>query len=224
MAGLFITLEGGDGVGKTTQFELLATALRETGHEVLTLHEPGGTRVGERIRSMLLDRELDELDPVAEFLLFEAARAQIVSEVIEPALAAGKIVLCDRFADSTVAYQGYGRELGAELCAQLNAIATAGREPDLTILLTLDQHEAERRVIARSADGEGDRMEAAGVAFHQRVREGFEALAAAEPDRIRVVDASGSIEEVHTRIMQVLDEYIKGTGTLIYARDEGGAA
>lgn len=205
MAGLFITLEGGDGVGKTTQFELLARALREAGCDVVTLHEPGGTRVGERIRSLLLDKELGELDPIAELLLFEAARAQIVAEVIEPALAAGKTVLCDRFADSTVAYQGYGRELGAELCTRLNAIATAGREPDLTILLTLDQHEAARRVAARAEDGEGDRMEAAGSAFHQRVREGFEELAAGASGRIRMVDAAGSVEEVHARVMETLE-------------------
>ena len=214
MAGLFITLEGGDGVGKTTQFELLVAALVERGFDVCALHEPGGTAVGERIRALLLDKELGGMDPVAELLLFEAARAQLVSEVIEPALAAGKIVVCDRFYDSTLAYQGYGRQLGVELCAELNKIACHGRTPDITVLLELGQAQAAARVVARAADGQGDRMEAAGSAFHERVAAGFAALAAAEPERIRTVDAAGSIEEVHERVMAAVAAPVKGSGTL----------
>lgn len=206
--GVFITLEGGDGVGKTTQFDMLAAALRADGHEVVTLHEPGGTRVGEKIRAMLLDKELDEMNPVAELLLFEAARAQITAEVIEPALAQGKVVLCDRFFDSTTAYQGFGRELGSELCERLSAVATQGRKPDATILLTLDQQEAARRVSARAEDGVGDRMERAGGEFHARVAEGFAAIAAAEPQRVHVVNAQGTPQEVHERVLQELRESV----------------
>lgn len=206
-AGVFITFEGDDGVGKTTQIELLRDWLSAKGREVLCLHEPGGTAIGEKIRALLLGKDQDGMDPLAELLLFEAARAQIVAEQIRPALAVGKVVLCDRFTDSTVAYQGYGRELGAALVAQLNEVATGGLEPDLTILLCMDEAAAQERVLERAgADGgpEIDRMESAGSAFRKRVHQGFVDLAAAHPDRIRVVDAARPIDAIHNELKGIV--------------------
>ena len=198
--GIFLTLEGDDGVGKSTQADLLAKWLEEQGHVVLRVHEPGGTRLGEKIRALLLDKDDDAMVPLAELLLFEAARAQVMSEVIEPALAAGSIVVCDRFTDSTLAYQGYGRELGAGLVRATNDLACGGRYPTRTLLLSLDPGIARGRVEGRSDDGTGDRMESAGDEFRMRLRVGFEEIAAAEPERVHVIDANGSVEQVHERI------------------------
>lgn len=199
--GIFLTLEGDDGVGKSTQADLLAKWLEEQGHVVLRVHEPGGTRLGEKIRALLLDKDDDAMVPLAELLLFEAARAQVTSEVIEPALAAGSIVVCDRFTDSTLAYQGYGRELGAGLVRATNDLACGGRYPTRTLLLSLDPGIARGRVEDRSDDGTGDRMESAGDEFRMRLRVGFEEIAAAEPERVHVIDANGSVEQVHERIL-----------------------
>lgn len=198
--GIFLTLEGDDGVGKSTQADLLASWLEQQGRTVLCVHEPGGTRLGEKIRALLLDKEDDAMTPLAELLLFEAARAQVMDEVIEPALARGEVVVCDRFTDSTLAYQGYGRELGANLVRSTNDLACGGRYPDRTLLLVLDDDVARERVESRSADGTGDRMESAGDAFRTRLRAGFGEIAAAEPERVRIVDANGSVEQVHERI------------------------
>lgn len=209
MSGKFITFEGGEGCGKTTQIGLLAEALEQRGYDVLRVREPGGTAVGERIRSILLAKASDGLDPVAELMLYEAARAQICKDVIRPALAAGKIVLCDRFYDSTIAYQGYGRGLDVSLIRRLNEAATDGLVPDATIMLFIDPAEGLRRAMGvTGGDGEGDRIEAAGLAFHQRVHDGFARIAMEEPDRVAVVGASGTVDEVHAavlaRVMAVL--------------------
>ena len=210
--GIFLTLEGDDGVGKSTQADLLASWLEQRGCTVLRVHEPGGTRLGEKIRTLLLDREDDAMTPLAELLLFEAARAQVMDEVIEPALARGEVVVCDRFTDSTLAYQGYGRELGASLVRSTNDLACGGRYPDRTLLLVLDDDVARERVESRSADGAGDRMESAGDAFRMRLRAGFDEIAAAEPERVRIVDANGSVEQVHERIREGIADLLGGRG------------
>lgn len=209
-AGIFITLEGDDGVGKSTQADLLAAWYEQQGLEVLRVHEPGGTKLGEKIRELLLSKEQEGMTPLAELLLYEAARAQVMQEVIMPALAAGKVVICDRFCDSTLAYQGYGRELGAGLVRTLNDLACEGCYPARTLLLVLDPQVAQARVITRAHDGQGDRMETAGDAFHQRLRDGFARIAQEEPDRIHVIDADGSVEDVHMRIRSDVEDIAAG--------------
>ena len=202
MTGKFITFEGGEGCGKSTQIKLLAAALEERGYNVLQVREPGGTVVGERIRDILLAKESTALDSMAELMLYEAARAQICHVVIRPALDAGKIVLCDRFYDSTIAYQGYGRGLDVALIRKLNEAAVDGLAPDMTLMLFIDPVEGLRRAMGvTGGDGEGDRIEAAGLAFHQRVHDGFARIAMEEPDRVFVVGAQGSIEEVHVAVL-----------------------
>lgn len=202
MRGKFITFEGGEGCGKSTQIALLADALTARGYDVLQVREPGATAVGERIRKLLLDKKSACLDPVAELMLYEAARAQICSEVIAPALKAGKIVVCDRFYDSTVAYQGWGRGLDVDLVDRLNKAATGGLVPDMTLMLFIDPKEGLARAKgATGGDGAGDRIESAGLTFHQRVHDGFARIAMQEPDRVAVVGAQGSIQEVHSAVL-----------------------
>ncbi len=201
--GLFITFEGGEGCGKSTHIRMLAEWLREQGREVLQVREPGGTAAGERIREILLDPK-SELDPVAELLLYEAARAQIVAEVIKPALAGGQIVLCDRFVDSTVAYQGYGRGLSVEEINRLNASACQGTMPHATILLVDDPGRALKRATKRGAD----RIEQAGLEFHQRVREGFEALAAANPQRIHRIETQPTKPETQALVRAAVAPFL----------------
>jgi dTMP kinase len=183
MSGLFITFEGGDGSGKTTQIARLASALRDAGQEVVTLREPGGTVVGEGVREILLDPAHEELSPMAELLLFTASRAQLSLTVIKPALEAGKIVLCDRHADSSVAYQGYGRGLDLAMVRSINAWATGGLVPDRTIVLDVEPHAG----IAAATPHTADRLEREAIAFHERIRAGYLEMAAGEPDRIVVV-------------------------------------
>lgn len=200
MNGLFVTFEGGEGSGKSTQLKRLAQRLESSGLAVRTLREPGGTGVGEAIRHILLDPSSAGLDPRAELLLYEAARAQLVAEVIEPALAAGETVLCDRFFDSTTAYQGHARGLDLDEVAALNTAATAGLAPDRTILLDIDVALGIERATCEGAD----RLECEDAAFHERVRAGFLAIAAAEPARVRVVDASGTPDAVAERVAAAL--------------------
>lgn len=200
---MFISFEGVDGCGKSTQVGLLADALRRQGREVLTLREPGGTAAAERIRSLLADPETS-LEPVAELLLFCAARADLVAREIRPALAAGATVICDRFTDSTLAYQGVARGLGSEPVAQANEIATGGLAPDITFYLRLDPAAAHARAVASA--GEGDRFEDEGVDFQRAVAEAYERLAAAEPERIVTVDALGTAEQVQARVLAALAE------------------
>lgn len=200
MSGAFVTFEGGEGSGKTTQLKLLANHLRAPGNEVVETRDPGGTTIGKEIRTLLLSPESAPMSVAAELLLYEASRAQLVREVIAPALARGAIVLCDRFTDSTLAYQGFGRGLDLNLIRELNQFATEGLAPDLTVLLDLDPAIGLLRC-ARSASTEPssrDRIEAEPLRFHQRVREGYLALARGEPERIRVIDARLSVAEIET--------------------------
>jgi len=184
---MFITLEGPEGAGKTTQLRALADYLRGCGYDVVTTREPGGTAIGDQIRHVLHDTANVAMSPTAEVLLYAASRAQLVAEVIQPALAAGRVVLCDRYADSTMAYQGYGRGLDRDALAALTAVATGGLRPDLTLLLDLDvAHGLARR---RDEGEEMNRLDLETIEFHRRVRAGYLALAAAEPARWQLIDA-----------------------------------
>ena len=188
--GVFVTFEGGDGVGKSTHIRYVANELRRTGREVVCLREPGGTGIGESLRAMVLDPDNGEISSEAELLMYEAARAQLVREVIRPALERGAVVLCDRFSDSTIAYQAYGRGLPLDFVRRANAFATGGIVPDRTILLVLGNT---RKSLARATGaGKGDRMEQAGEVFHSRVNRAFLKLAKRDPKRIRIVRSSSS--------------------------------
>jgi dTMP kinase len=193
---VFITLEGGEGVGKTTQQALLALQLRQAGYPCLCTREPGGTALGRALREILLHG--DPLTPLAELFLYAADRAEHVQKCILPALAAGQVVVCDRFTDSTLAYQGYGRGLDLQQVRQLNHLATGGLQPHLTLWLDLPPEVG----LARS--GSCDRLEQERLEFHRRVHQGFQALAAAEPQRIVRIDAEGSPLEVAARIWSVV--------------------
>lgn len=207
--GVFITFEGPEGGGKTTQIRLLADWLREQGHDVLATREPGGTRIGDGARAILLAPEHTEMQPQAEILLFSAARAQLVGEVIRPHLARGGVVLCDRFADSTLAYQGYGRQLDLETLRAITAFATGNLRPDLTICPDLPVAEGLRR--KQGGDlAEWNRMEREQWAFHERVRQGYLALAAAEPARWLVLDALQPVAQLQQAIRQRVEALIRG--------------
>ncbi len=197
--GLFITFEGTEGCGKSTQVELLARRLRALGHRVRTLREPGGTPIGEEIRTTLKhSKDNEAMTAQAELLLMNASRAQLVREVIRPALAAGEIVLCDRFYDSTTAYQGHGRQLDMKMVQAVIDIAVGETRPNLTLLLTVSHEISELRRAVRQATLPfmRDRMEEGDQTFFARVAEGFKAIAAAHPDRVRVVDGSAPVEVV----------------------------
>lgn len=201
---MFITLEGIDRAGKSTQAELLAAAL---GPDTLSLREPGGTESGERMRELLKSPDL-RLDPRAELLLFCAARAQLVAEVIEPARAAGRDIVCDRFVDSSIAYQGAGRGLGAEAVRQACAVAVGECMPELTFLLRVDPERAASRGQLRAAEGieDGtDRFEAEGMELQRRVAAAYGEIAAAEPTRFVIVDAEGDPGEVHAELMAAVE-------------------
>ena len=188
--GVFVTFEGGDGVGKSTHIRYVANELRRAGREAVCLREPGGTGIGESLRAMMLDPDNGEISSEAELLMYEAARAQLVREVIRPALERGAVVLCDRFSDSTIAYQAYGRGLPLDFVRRANAFATGGIVPDRTILLVLGNT---RKSLARATGaGTGDRMEQAGEVFHSRVNRAFLKLAKRDPKRIRIVRSSSS--------------------------------
>jgi len=210
--GKFITFEGPEGSGKTTQIERLANYLRSTGHDVVVTFEPGGTAIGERIREILFDRTLAEMTARAELLLMNAARAQHVEQVIVPALDAGKIVLSDRFAESSLAYQGFGRELGLETVELVCDFATGRVRPDLVLLLDLDVEEGLRRNRRLDATGstgreaKRNRIEVESLEFHRRVRNGFLALARREPKRFAVLDASLPPDKLETEIRKVVAE------------------
>lgn len=205
--GKFITLEGPEGAGKSTHLRRLAEALRGRGIEVLTTREPGGTPLCEAVRGLLQFNAAGEAPQTrAEVLLFLASRAQLVSQVIEPALARGVWVLCDRFCDSTFAYQGYGRGLELAQLHALNAFATGGLMPDLTLLLDIPEAESARRLAERK--GPADRFEQEQAAFHRRLAEGFREMAAAEPARFRVIDSSGSEAQTAAQILAAVESFM----------------
>ena len=206
----FITFEGIEGSGKTTQIRLLMDWLRQTTDRVLLTREPGGTRIGEQIRTVLLNPDNTEMTPEAEILLFSAARAQIVREVIRPRLAEGWIVICDRFADSTLAYQGYGHGLPLDDLLAITEFATGGLWPDLTVYLDLDVESGLRRKAATPE--EWNRMEAQAIDFHKRVRAGYLELARQNPDRWLVVNADQPVETIQAQIRGRVGEEIKRAG------------
>ncbi len=184
---MFITLEGPDGSGKTSQVARLAAFIQSQGRAVITTREPGGTAIGDQVRAVLFDLNNQGMHPRTEILLFQSSRAQLVQEVIRPALAAGKVVLCDRYANSTLAYQGYGHGVDLETLRRIVHFATGGLKPDLTLFLDIDAEEGLRR---RNQGGDWNRLDAYDVEFHRRVRAGYQELIAAEPARWKVVDAA----------------------------------
>ncbi len=211
--GVFVTFEGGEGAGKSTQIRILAQRLRAMGREVVETVEPGGTAIGRQIRRVFLDAGNGELTPEAELLLVFAARSQNLKQVIKPALEAGRIVLCDRFTDSTRVYQGVARGLGLEVVETVNRIACGGMSPDLTLLLDIPVEAGMARAGARNARGEAaeeTRLDEEAPEFHRMVREAYLDLARKEPGRIRVIDAQGSLEEVAARVW----EAVAGAGVL----------
>lgn len=205
--GFFITFEGIEGCGKSTQVRLAAEHLSRAGYEVVVTREPGGCPIADAIRAILLDARNNAMVPMTELLLYAAARAQHVAEVIEPALSVGKIVLCDRFTDSTLSYQGFGRQLDRELIARLNTLAAGSIRPDLTVLLDCPVETGLARAMARinsSSTAREERFEQESLLFHRRIRDGFLSLAAAEPARFVVLDGSRGIEETETLVTKAI--------------------
>lgn len=222
--GFFLTLEGTEGTGKSTQARRLGEELVRRGWSVVLTREPGGTRLGERLRSILLDADYGEISSSSELFLYMADRAQHVAELIAPALEGGRIVICDRYADATMAYQGSGRGIPRPVIAELNERATRGCRPDLTILLDMEDVAAGLRRAVRRNEEEGlsgveDRFEGEEMDFHRRVRDGYRALAAEEPDRIRTVPASLSVEETGDSILREVLEALERRGLAPERRD-----
>lgn len=199
MVGVFITFEGPEGSGKTTQAQALATSLKEKGYPVCSVREPGGTRLGDLIREIVLDPKNTEMLPATEVLLFSAARAQIVGEVIRPKLERGEIVICDRYADSTLAYQGYGHKIDLPGLNAITRFATGGLKPDLTFYLDLPVEIGLKRKMLQ----EWNRLDAKELNFHRRVQEGYGELIRAEPGRWRVIDAKRSLAEIQAEIEDI---------------------
>lgn len=200
--GLFITLEGADGCGKTTQLNLLKEYLTSRGYEIVVTREPGGKGLGEKLREILLNYD-GEVSDRCEAFLYLADRAQNIDTIIKPAINSGKIVLCDRHTDSSVAYQGYGREQNIDNINMLNELAVNGVHPDLTIVFDIDTETSMERVGA-----EKDRLESAGIEFHKRVRNGYLEIAKKNPQRIKVVDASQTIEDVQRDVIKIVEEVL----------------
>lgn len=207
--GVLVTFEGVDGTGKTTHVRLLAEALRQAGREVVCLREPGGTPAGEQLRAVVLDPANEGLTDACELLIYEACRAELVTKKILPALEAGCVVICDRFTDSTLAYQGFGRGLDLEFVRAANAFATGGLVPDATILLCCDAQEGRKRLGRRES---ADRLEGESDGFHARVARGFEEIARASQGRVRTVETSGDTESVHARVILALADVLSELG------------
>lgn len=207
---MFITLEGPEGSGKSTQILRLAASLREAGYSVVATREPGGTPIGDQIRNVLHDTANTAMSPMAEVLLYSASRAQLVEEIIRPALESGYVVICDRYADSTIAYQGYGRGLDRTMLADITAYATGGLVPDLTVFLDLDVTEGISR--RRNEGEEMNRLDLEEIAFHERVRAGYHHLAAAGPSRWVKVDAGRPVSSIAVDIREIVFERLSGPG------------
>ena len=201
--GIFISIEGPDGSGKSTQIENIKEFFHDKNMDIIFTREPGGTPIGERIRGIILDRKCSEMDPMTEAMLYAAARAQHVAQVIRPALEKGKIVICDRFVDSSIAYQGYGRKLG-EAVASINHFAVKECMPDMTILLKLDTSVGKHRI----SEDQQDRLEAEREAFHQEVYKGYLELEKNFPDRIVGIDADRGIDEIKVDIYEKLEKIL----------------
>jgi dTMP kinase len=217
--GTFITFEGIDGSGKSTQLRLLGTFLRANGCDALLTREPGGTTLGLRLRAALLDA-MEEVDPLTELLVFAADRAQHVRRVLRPALADGRVVISDRYADATVAYQGAGRGFAPELISQIVQLATEGLKPDLTVLFDVQIEESTNRTTRRSTGKNSagkpvrDRLDIENAEFHTRVRDAYLRMARAEPERVKVVDTSGAVERTHEKVKEIVVPFLQRRGQL----------
>jgi dTMP kinase len=220
MAGAFITFEGIDGCGKSTQLRLLASELRVRGLEIVATREPGGTTLGQRLRAALLDVE-EQVDPLAELLVFAADRAHHVRTLLEPALQTNQIVMSDRYADATVAYQGAGRGFAPDLIREIVQLATGGLKPDLTLLFDLSVPESAVRTRRRVASKNTDRLDSEDAEFHTRVRNAYLEIAKAEPVRFRVIDARGAVQQTHAMVMDIVMPFLKDRG---YLSEDGAAA
>ncbi|MGI6216447.1 MAG: dTMP kinase [Coriobacteriales bacterium] len=213
MRGCFITFEGGEGVGKSTQISRLAERLEGLGREVVLLREPGSTHIGEQVRQILLDMDNCDIDPICELLLYEASRAQMVNQTVIPAVESGKVVLCDRFTDSTMAYQGYARGLGRNIVRAANKVACGDLVPDRTILL--ERNTSVSLELARSCGG-ADRLESEPEEFHDKVHAAFRSIAAHDPDRVRAVAVADDIDETERRVWAEVED--------LFAEDVHGSA
>jgi dTMP kinase len=216
--GTFITFEGIDGSGKSTQLRLLGNFLRANGCDALLTREPGGTALGERLRAALLDA-MEEVDPLTELLVFAADRAQHVRRVLRPALKAGKVVISDRYADATVAYQGAGRGFPPELISQIVQLATEGLKPDLTLLFDLSIAESTNRTARRTTGRSSgklsrDRLDIEKADFHSRVRDAYLQIALAEPQRVKLIDTSGPVEQTQERLKRIIIPFLQSRGHL----------
>ncbi len=215
LSGTFITFEGIDGSGKSTQLRLLAGFLEQAGCDILLTREPGGTPVGNRLRGALLDAH-EEVDPLTELLVFAADRAQHVRRVLRPALKSGRVVISDRYADATRAYQGAGRGFSTDLIAEIIQLATEGLQPELTVLFDLSIEDSTART-QRRGDGaqRGDRLDAEDDAFHTRVRAAYLQLAQAEPERIKIVNTNQPLEATHARVKEIVIPFLQSRGHLL---------
>jgi dTMP kinase len=213
--GTFITFEGIDGSGKSTQLRLLGNFLRANGCDALLTREPGGTTLGLRLRAALLDA-MEEVDPLTELLVFAADRAQHVRRMLRPALAAGRVVISDRYADATIAYQGGGRGFAPELISQIVQLATEGLKPDLTLLFDVSVQESTNRTTRRSNNrtSSRDRLDIEHADFHARVRDAYLQIALAEPERVKLIDTSGSVDQTHERVKEFVVPYLQSRGHL----------
>ena len=219
MSGTFITFEGIDGSGKSTQLRLLGNFLKANGCDALMTREPGGTTLGLRLRAALLDA-MEEVDPLTELLVFAADRAQHVRRLLRPSLEAGKVVFSDRYADATVAYQGAGRGFAPELIAQIVELATEGLKPDLTLLFDVSIDESTTRTTRRSTSKTStskaprDRLDIENADFHSRVRDAYLQIALAEPERVKLIDSSGPVERTQERVRQIIVPFLQSRGHL----------
>jgi len=217
MQGLFITMEGADGSGKSLQSKLLKEYLLERGFDVVTVREPGGTMIGEKIRDIIIDKENTAMDSMTEVLLYAASRAQLTQEVILPSLNAGKIVLSDRFVDSSLVYQGFARGLGIDTVMKINSFALCGLMPDITFFLDLPATDGLKRVHSRE---EPDRIEMEALSFHNKVYEGYLSLVEMYPERIKSIDASRDIQEVKRSIIEIVEKKLTNSPSPYYNKNK----